>query len=222
MICSTGATIARCGPLMVKDPIDMPDHEHAPIINIMGNRIVLGPLSRDLLPAITRWINDFSALRTLGGIRPGPSTIESEEAWYASATSESDGVIFLIRERLSHVPIGTAAFHAIDFRNRAAVFGIMIGESSARGQGYGTEATSLMLDYGFNVLGLHSVSLTVAEFNLAGQRAYRKAGFRECGRLRERLWLAGRMWDQVQMDCLASEFESPVLAKLFAPDADRE
>ncbi len=200
----------------------MPDHEQPPIINITGARVVLGPLSKDLLPTITRWINDFSALRTLGAARPGPSTLEREEAWYASATAEADGVIFLIRERLSNVPIGTAAFHAIDFRNRAAVFGIMIGERSARGQGYGTEATSLMLDYGFNVLGLHSVSLTVAEFNLAGQRAYRKAGFRECGRLRERLWLAGRMWDQIQMDCLATEFTSPVLEKLFAPDVPRE
>lgn len=200
----------------------MPDSEQAPIVNITGTRIMLGPLSKDVLPQITRWINDFSALRTLGAARPGPSTLESEETWYARVTGKLDDVTFLIRERLSHEPIGTAAFHAIDFRNRAAVFGIMIGESSARGHGYGTEAASLMLDYGFNVLGLHSVSLTVAEFNLAGQRAYRKAGFRECGRLRERLWLAGRMWDQVQMDCLATEFESPVLAELFAPDVPRD
>ncbi len=170
----------------------MPDHDQPPVINITGKKIVLGPLSKDLLPTITRWINDFTALRTLGSARPGPSTLEHEEAWYERVTMESDGVVFLIRERLSKVPIGTTAFHAIDFRNRAAVFGIMIGESNARGQGYGTEAASLMLDYGFNVLGLHSVSLTVAEFNVAGQRAYRKAGFRECGRLRERLWLAGR------------------------------
>lgn len=199
----------------------MPDHEQPPIINITGARVVLGPLSKDLLPTITRWINDFSALRTLGSVRPGPSTIESEEVWYERATREADGVVFLIRERLSKVPIGTTGFHDIDLRNRAAVFGILIGESNARGQGYGTEAASLMLDYGFNVLGLHSVSLTVAEFNLVGQRAYRKAGFRECGRLRERLWLAGRMWDQIQMDCLATEFTSPVLADLFAPDVPR-
>ncbi len=200
----------------------MPESRQAPIINITGNRVMLGPLSKDVLPTVTRWINDFSALRTLGAARPGPSTLEREEAWYDRVTGESDDVTFLIRERLGHEPIGTAAFHAIDFRNRAAVFGIMIGESSARDRGYGTEATSLMLDYGFNVLGLHSISLTVAEFNLAGQRAYRRAGFRECGRLRERLWLAGRMWDQIHMDCLANEFESPVLANVFAPDVLRD
>lgn len=200
----------------------MSSQDQPPIINIIGTRIALGPLSKDLLPTITRWINDFSALRTLGAARPSPTTLESEDAWYDQVTGSLDDVTFLIRERLTNEPIGTAAFHAIDFRNRAANFGIMIGESSARGQGYGTEAASLMLDYGFNVLGLHSVSLTVAAFNVAGQRAYRKAGFRECGRLRERLWLAGEMWDQIQMDCLASEFQSPVLAKLFAPDVPRD
>jgi RimJ/RimL family protein N-acetyltransferase len=78
-----------------------------------------------------------------------------------------------------------------------------------------------MLDYAFNVLGLHSVGLSVAAFNLAGRRAYEKAGFKECGRFRERLWLAGQMWDEIHMDCLATEFESPVLAAVFAPDTPR-
>lgn len=196
-------------------------HDFPPIVNIVGERITLGPLSKDVLPTITRWINDFHALRTLGTGQPGPSTFENEEEWYASAISGKAGINFLIRERSSHVPIGSTSLHAIDYRNRATTFGILIGEHTARGQGYGTEAARLMLDYAFNVLGLHSVSLAVAEFNLAGRRAYEKAGFRECGRLRERLWLAARMWDEIHMDCLATEFESPVLAALFAPDTPK-
>lgn len=196
-------------------------HESQPIANIVGEKITLGPLSKDVLPTITRWINDFQALRTLGAGMPGPSSLENEEEWYASAISRTAGVTFLIRERLSHLPVGTTSLHTIDFRNRATTFGILMGEHTARGQGYGTEAASLMLDYAFNALGLHSVSLTVAEFNLAGRAAYNKAGFRECGRLRERLWLAGRMWDQIHMDCLATEFTSPVLAAVFAPDTPR-
>jgi RimJ/RimL family protein N-acetyltransferase len=196
-------------------------HESQPIANIVGEKITLGPLSKDVLPTITRWINDFQALRTLGAGMPGPSSLENEEEWYASAISRTAGVTFLIRERSSHLPVGTTSLHTIDFRNRATTFGILMGEHTARGQGYGTEAASLMLDYAFNALGLHSVSLTVAEFNLAGRAAYSKAGFRECGRLRERLWLAGRMWDQIHMDCLATEFTSPVLAAVFAPDTPR-
>ena len=60
--------------------------------------------------------------------------------------------------------------------------------------------------------------LTVDVYNLPGRRAYGRAGFREFGRRRQCRWLAGRLWDQVYMDCLASEFASPVLARLFVPD----
>ena len=98
------------------------------------------------------------------------------------------------------------------WRDRTCEFGILIGEPGARGKGYGTEATRLMLDYAFTALGLRSAFLRTDAFNLAGQRAYAKAGFKECGRRRERRWLAGRWWDEMLMDCLASEFTSPVLA----------
>lgn len=194
-------------------------HDAPPIVNISGEKVVLGPLSKDVLPSITRWINDFHALRTLGVAQPAPSTFEEEEEWYASATRKGSGITFLIRERSSHLPVGTTSLHAVDYRNRATTFGILIGEHTARGQGYGTETAALMLDYAFNALGLHSVGLSVAEYNLAGRRAYEKAGFKECGRFRQRLWLGGKMWDQIHMDCLAPEFESPVLAAIFSPDA---
>jgi RimJ/RimL family protein N-acetyltransferase len=60
-----------------------------------------------------------------------------------------------------------------------AEYGIVIGEPDCQGRGYGTETTSLMLDYAFTVLGLHNVMLTVMAYNLAGIRTYEKAGFRQ-------------------------------------------
>lgn len=144
------------------------DRGEQPIVNIIGDRVALGPHRRDLLSTYQRWINDFSALRTLGAVAPGPTTLEQEVRWYESqATSE---VRFTMYERETWRPIGTTALHGIDYRNRAAIFGIFIGEAAARGKGYGTEATRLTLDFAFTALGLHSVMLTVAEFNLAGQR----------------------------------------------------
>src|SRR5947209_7248930 len=54
--------------------------------------------------------------------------------------------------------------------------------------------------------------------NPAGLRAYTKAGFREIGRWRESALIGGRYFDTVFMECLAQEFENPVLAQVFAPD----
>jgi RimJ/RimL family protein N-acetyltransferase len=123
--------------------------------------------------------------------------------------------------RWSRRPRGTTALHSVDHRNRTAAFGVHIGESDARGKGNGTEATSLTLDFAFTALGLHGVMLTVAESNLVGRRAYEKAGFREFGRRRQCRWLAGRLGDEVYMDCLAAEFASPALARVFDPDQTR-
>ncbi len=189
-----------------------------PIVNIEGKLVALGPFSKDLLPPFTRWINDFGSQLRVGFPSPGPVTAEFEAQWYDSVSTGTDRNTFVIRERDTMAAIGSTALHGVDMRHRCATFGIMIGEPNARGKGYGTEAARLMLDYGFTVLGLHSIDLTVAGFNLAGQTAYTRAGFRECGRLRERIWFAGRRWDQILMDCLAHEFESPVLARTVTPD----
>ena len=96
--------------------------------------------------------------------------------------------------------LGTVACLHINYRNGRADFGIFIGETEARGKGYGTETTRLMLDFAFTVLGLHNVGLTVAEWNIAGQRAYVKAGFKEYGRRRQCWPMGGRWWDEIAMD----------------------
>jgi diamine N-acetyltransferase len=54
--------------------------------------------------------------------------------------------------------------------------------------------------------------------NPAGIRAYKKAGFKEIGRRRECRMMGGKLWDEVHMDCISSEFESPVLRQIYAPD----
>ena len=192
-----------------------------PIVNIVGERVALGPVRRDLLPLYQRWLNDFGTLRTLGN-PPHPLTMEAEIAWYeGTATADASMVRFTIYETTLWRPIGNSQWRGIDFRNRTAEMAIFIGDDADRGKGYGTEATRLMLDYAFTALGVHSAMLTTYAFNVAGQRAYEKAGFRVFGRRRECHWMGGRLWDEIYMECLASEFESPVLARIFAPDEPR-
>lgn len=190
-----------------------------PILNVRGETVALGPLRRDLIPAYARWMNDLGTLRTLGAL-PAPLPLEAEEAWYDAAV-KGDTRYFTIYETATMRPVGTCDLRDIDHRNRTATMGLLIGEPDARGKGFGTEATRLLLDVAFTVLGLHAVWLTVYAFNLAGQRCYAKAGFREVGRRRECRLLNGVLHDEIVMDILATEFESPVLARLFRPDEPR-
>lgn len=199
---------------------DAGDADEAPILNIVGEGVALGPLRRELLPVYVRWRNDFFVQRTFGNI-PWPVALESRTSWFDSAVTGNDAW-FTIYERATLRVIGTTDLFEIDHRNRCCRFGMQIGEADARGQGYGAEVARLMLDYAFTALGLHSVLLDVSEYNLAGRRAYEKAGFRECGRRRQADLLNGRLYDLVMMDCLATEFESPVLGAVFQPDRPRD
>jgi diamine N-acetyltransferase len=191
-----------------------------PIVNIVGERVALGPIRRDLIPLLQQWSNDFAVRRTFG--IPEPTTLEQQTQMYDRAVADDNAVFFTIYEHDGWRPIGFTYLEGIIWRDRTAEFGILIGEAEARGKGYGTEATTLLLDYAFVALGLHSVFLRVYAYNLAGKRAYEKAGFREFGRRRESKQMGGRLWDQIYMECLASEFISPVLAPLFAPDEEKK
>ena len=188
-----------------------------PIINIVGDKIALGPRRRDLIPLHQQWANDFAIARNLGPF--GPVTVERETAFYERIATADTFISFVMYERATLRPVGSTELMHVEYRNGRADFGIFIGEKDARGKGYGTETTRLMLDYAFTALGLRNVALTVAAWNIAGQRAYAKAGFREYGRRRQCWPMGGRWWDEIAMDCLASEFESPVLGRIFLPDA---
>ena len=189
--------------------------EAAPILNIRGQRVGLGPLRREHLPLYVRWLNDLNTSRYLG-IPPRPMTLEQEEAWHERASVDDSRYPFAIYELASGRPIGNCGLHSVDWPNRRTTIGILIGEAEARGQGYGTEAMQLLVDYAFTALGLHSLMLWVFEFNAPARRCYEKVGFRESGRRRASHWHNGRFWDEIMMDILADEFTSPVLRERFA------
>lgn len=192
------------------------NEQNEPLINFAGELVALGPLRRELIPLYQKWNNDFEVNRATSSARP--VTFEEQEASYDHYVHDSSSVFFTIYERSTGRAIGLTYLSDIKPRSRSAEFAIVIGEKDYHNKGYGSEATRLMLDYAFTVLGLHNVLLKVFAFNQAAIRAYEKAGFREIGRRREIRWMDGRLWDDVYMDCLSTEFESPVLCKIFTAD----
>ena len=59
-----------------------------------------------------------------------------------------------------------------------ATLGIIIGEESCWGLGYGTLACRAVLEHAFSGLGLERVRLSTFEHNRRARRAFEKAGFR--------------------------------------------
>jgi RimJ/RimL family protein N-acetyltransferase len=179
----------------------------APILNMVGEKVALGPHSRDLAPLLARWVNDFE-VAVFSSDRLKPTAIELHQANFENTSKERQAhkTEFTIYERATMRPIGIVTWRDIDPANRTATYGIMIGAKDCWGKGYGTETTRLMLEYAFTVLNLHSVQLTTNAFNERALRAYLRAGFREVGRWRESHRFGDRLYDEVIMDCLATEF----------------
>jgi RimJ/RimL family protein N-acetyltransferase len=179
------------------------DEQGAASLTVVGERIALGPIRRELMPILGRWFNDFETTRALGDIFP-PMSSTRLDAWHTMEVETDDLIPFTVYTYPDLTPIGTTALIGVDWRNRSAEFGIIIGEASARGKGYGTEVTRLIRDYALVTLGLRSLYLTVYSFQTAGIRAYEKAGFQVIGRQREVYRLAGKVWDRVWMEARAT------------------
>jgi len=139
-----------------------------------------------------------------------PLSADWISTWYERSTRDNqDTMIFTIWEGSTETPIGNVALQDIDYRNRTAELGIFIAETPTRGQGYGTEATKLILDLAFRILGLQNVMLRVYDYNEPARRCYERAGFREFGRRRQSQFMDGRFWTVIYMECLATDFLSP-------------
>jgi diamine N-acetyltransferase len=185
----------------------------APDYVLEGERVALGPLRKDLADRYRRWVHDLDVRS--GILTVGIYALEAEETWVEETIAQCGGVApeiaaFTVYDRSDGAPIGTTSLMRIDWRMSRSEFGIALGER--RGKGLGTEATRLTLDWAFNMLGLHNVMLTVLPTNTAAVRAYEKAGLRRIGVRRDALSVMGRRGDELLMDAVAGEFESPVLA----------
>ena len=171
---------------------------------LMGERIYLRPLDPCDLEQCLRWINDPVLRVNLGRHRPMGRVMETEwlAGQYKGESELSFAVVLIDGDR----HIGNVGLHGIDWKNRLAEFGILIGEPDAWDQGYGTEAGRLMLAHGFDEIGLHRIMLRVFPFNERAIRVYEKLGFQQEGRLRESLFRGGAFHDTLLMSMLEYEW----------------
>ena len=172
---------------------------------VPGQRIFLSHPRREDVPLYARWFADLELTTYIGAVGMS-STPEHEQEWYDGLVRDKDRKMFAIVVREGQRMIGNVDFHAVDYRRGVTELGIAIGDKSAWGQGYGSEAVRLMCDYGFTFLGLHTIYLWHVAFNERGHHAYLKAGFKEAGRLRGADVFDGRRYDRVLMDITREDF----------------
>jgi diamine N-acetyltransferase len=182
---------------------------------LTGERAALGPLKREHLASLGRWINDPEVRRGLAyrGLANDDSELKFyEEMTEAGGAPRPTDVVFAVHDAADGELVGICGIHEIDHNFARAELGIYLGRR--RGTGIGTDAVRLALDWCFLILGLHNVMLETFEFHEQARRAYERAGFRVIGRRRDAVRAMGQRWDSLLMDATAADFQSPVLGRL--------
>lgn len=135
-----------------------------------------------------------------------PTEREGVAQIYRSRNDQADRLDLAVVDRASGVLVGEVVLNDWQEENQCCNYRILIG-SVGQNRGLGTEATRLILNYGFETLGLHRISLSVFSFNPRAQRAYEKAGFRQEGVLRSSFCFDGVWHDELLYSILADEWK---------------
>lgn len=168
-------------------------------------RIYLKPLEEtDVNEDYVNWLND-KAVNKYMECRFTEWTEESVKEYVRSATKLSGGRmlfgIFTFTDKL----IGTAAISSIDYNNKFAYVGLMIGDRGCWRKGYGTETLALVKDYAFNKLELHKLMAGVYEDNYASRQLFLKSGFVPSGYLVENRFLDGKYVGEILYEIIKDE-----------------
>lgn len=170
---------------------------------LVGERVRLRALERTDIPRMVKWLNDPEVKRYLRMY--WPISQAEEEIWFERQLGNPNSRIFAI-ETEDGTHIGNISLDEIDWKNRKATMGIIIGERSYWDQGYGTDAVKTLLSFAFNELNLNRIELSVYDFNPRAIRCYEKCGFVIEGRLRESIFRNGRYHDEIKMAILREEW----------------
>jgi RimJ/RimL family protein N-acetyltransferase len=149
------------------------------------------------------WLND-QEIRRYFSVFPTNDTRGKERL--ENLYKDFKHILFGVALKSNHRLIGLVGLKDINTLNQSAEFYIIIGDRSVWGQGYGTEATQLMVQYGFLELNLNRIQTQDMEENVAGWRADEKAGFKLEGTLREAIQRFGKYHNIRMYSILRNEF----------------
>ena len=169
---------------------------------LVGKKCYLSPIDINDAGKFAEWLNDLELTVNLT-LYNSIINVENEKVFLENLSKEHN---YSIIDLETNELIGNCGFLEVDNLNQTGEAGIFIGNKSFWGKGYGTEALTLLLDYGFKALNLHNIQLRVFDYNKRGIRSYEKIGFKLIGIRRDALYRNRERHNIIFMDILANEF----------------
>ena len=147
-----------------------------------SERIIFAEVSEIFVPGYLAMVNDYEHVnKFIGGAYGGSAhtyTEEDEIRWVREKLEEKAPVFSMV-EKSSGEFIGN--IELMDVTETEAELGIAL-TAAKQDRGFGTEAVTALLRYGFEELGLRKITLRTRLFNARAIHVYQKCGFRETAR----------------------------------------
>lgn len=176
---------------------------------LQGDLVTLRPFRADDAPVMLRILRDPEVLKFTGSVNSADEDprldLDELTEWYVTRATVDERLDLAVIDRACGELVGEVVLNEWERGNRNCNFRTLIGPAG-RGRGLGTEATRLIVGYGFEHLGLHRIGLDVFVFNPRAIRAYEKVGFVREGVSRDELRWEGEWVDELWMSILDHEW----------------
>ncbi len=149
-----------------------------------GENVELRTIEEEDYEKLRDWVNHYDIRRFIG-IRE-PMNLQQEEEFLENELDRDDKVMLGIC--VDGELIGDIALE--EKEDGVGELGILINPEH-HGNGYGTEASKLLIKHAFNQLRYHKIMTRVVETNEKSNRVWEKLGFKHEGTLRKHTFLDG-------------------------------
>ena len=163
-------------------------------MNLKGKKVYLRLLEEEDLQKRVEWINNPLIQNTLN--YDIPTSLAKTKAWFNKILLDPTRREFSIFTVENDECIGFCGLFNIQIPVMKAELHCVIGNIEFQHGGYGTEAYSLLQDYGFEELGLNRIYGYQLAHNAAAHRVVEKLGWKREGLLRQDLFSHGSIKDR--------------------------
>ncbi len=166
-------------------------------MRLESDRVLLRELDiKDAYGNYPAWLNDKEVCRynSHGDI---PYTSEMAKEYIEFVNNSNKHCVFAVIDKKKDLHIGNISLQNINKKNNSAEYAILIGEKDYWGEGYGYEASKLLLDFGFGTLKLHRIYCGTPVTNKAMQKLAIKLGFKKEGIAKDAFFKDKKYYDVV-------------------------
>ncbi|WP_350560609.1 GNAT family protein [Psychrobacter sp. CAL346-MNA-CIBAN-0220] len=176
-------------------------------MNIKGKLVILRAIELDDLDLLVKWSNSPELWHGLGGWHFPYSKLSTEAYIKNIDHGNMKNQVFAIEANDIGL-IGTYSLTDIDWKNKSADHGIMLGDVDTRGKGYALDAVMTIIRYAFKELGLNRMGAEIIDYNIRSlDFATQKCGFQIEGRRAEAVYRNGRYHDQFLLGMTHQQYD---------------